>query len=154
MEALGDASDLDAPFYPVDYAQLESSDAGPAAARSSPDGDGSRRLRALVVARLVPRRNIVAVVAALAATKSSSGALHLVFVGEGPERRRSRDSWPTTRSSLRRCWAPSRATASARLFRQADLLLLPSRVEPWGIVVTEALGMGIPVVCTPAVGAG
>ena len=39
------------------------------------------------------------------------------------------------------------------LFRRADALLLPSLTEPWGIVVVEALGMGLPVIATPAVGA-
>jgi hypothetical protein len=31
--------------------------------------------------------------------------------------------------------------------------VLPSLVEPWGIVVVEALRMGLPVIATPAVGA-
>jgi glycosyltransferase involved in cell wall biosynthesis len=31
--------------------------------------------------------------------------------------------------------------------------VLPSTLEPWGIVVTEALGLGVPVVASPHVGA-
>jgi glycosyltransferase involved in cell wall biosynthesis len=34
-----------------------------------------------------------------------------------------------------------------------DLLVVPSIVEPWGNVVVEALGLGVPVLATPSVGA-
>ena len=39
------------------------------------------------------------------------------------------------------------------LYLAADVLALPSRVEPWGLVVNEALLLGCPVVVTEAVGA-
>lgn len=38
-------------------------------------------------------------------------------------------------------------------FRHADALILPSLSDGWGLVVTEALAHGLPVLTTPAVGA-
>jgi glycosyltransferase involved in cell wall biosynthesis len=46
---------------------------------------------------------------------------------------------------------PWRSLVAAYL--AADVLVLPSRREPWGLVVNEALLLGCPVVVTDAVGA-
>ena len=39
------------------------------------------------------------------------------------------------------------------LMRQADVMPFPSGYEPFGLVVTEALASGVPVICGPEVGA-
>ena len=41
-----------------------------------------------------------------------------------------------------------------RLFAQADAFVLPSRYDGWGVVVNQALGAGLPVICSDRVGAG
>jgi glycosyltransferase involved in cell wall biosynthesis len=41
-----------------------------------------------------------------------------------------------------------------RLFARADVFILPSRHDGWGVVVNQALGAGLPVICSDAVGAG
>ncbi len=38
-------------------------------------------------------------------------------------------------------------------FQQADIFVLPSRYDGWGVVVNQALGAGLPIVCSDAVGA-
>ena len=40
-----------------------------------------------------------------------------------------------------------------RFFRQADIFVLPSRYDGWGVVVNQAVGAGLPVICSDAVGA-
>jgi glycosyltransferase involved in cell wall biosynthesis len=40
------------------------------------------------------------------------------------------------------------------LFSRADVFVLPSRHDGWGVVVNQALAAGLPVVCSSAVGAG
>jgi glycosyltransferase involved in cell wall biosynthesis len=40
-----------------------------------------------------------------------------------------------------------------QFFRQADLFVLPSRYDGWGVVVNQALGAGLPIICADAVGA-
>lgn len=39
-------------------------------------------------------------------------------------------------------------------FAAADVFVLPSRHDGWGVVVNQALGAGLPVICSDAVGAG
>src|SRR5207247_1728955 len=40
------------------------------------------------------------------------------------------------------------------LYAQADCLVLPSRSEPWGMVLNEAAAARLPIVATESVGAG
>lgn len=40
-----------------------------------------------------------------------------------------------------------------RYFAQADVFILPSRHDGWGVVVNQAIGAGLPVICSAAVGA-
>ncbi|NJL19676.1 MAG: glycosyltransferase family 4 protein [Leptolyngbyaceae cyanobacterium SM1_3_5] len=40
-----------------------------------------------------------------------------------------------------------------QFFQQADIFVLPSRYDGWGVVVNQALGAGLPIVCSDAVGA-
>ncbi len=40
------------------------------------------------------------------------------------------------------------------IFRRADLFVLPSRYDGWGVVVNQAVGAGLPVIVSDAVGAG
>jgi glycosyltransferase involved in cell wall biosynthesis len=39
-------------------------------------------------------------------------------------------------------------------FSQADVFVLPSRYDGWGVVVNQALGAGLPIICSDRVGAG
>ncbi len=41
-----------------------------------------------------------------------------------------------------------------QLFAEAHVFILPSRYDGWGVVVNQALGAGLPVICSDAVGAG
>ncbi|MBD2690200.1 glycosyltransferase family 4 protein [Anabaena catenula] len=38
-------------------------------------------------------------------------------------------------------------------FREADIFVLPSRYDGWGVVVNQALGAGLPIICSDTVGA-
>lgn len=40
------------------------------------------------------------------------------------------------------------------VFARADVFILPSRYDGWGVVVNQAIGAGLPVICSDAVGAG
>jgi glycosyltransferase involved in cell wall biosynthesis len=45
-------------------------------------------------------------------------------------------------------------SALPRYYRAADVLILPSRFEPWGLVVNEAMACGTPCLVSDVVGAG
>jgi glycosyltransferase involved in cell wall biosynthesis len=148
FEALGFRRIVELPVCAVDFPVLDAS--------SDPPGLPPRNADEtvfVVIARLAPVKNLPALVAALAAQPDLHAGVRLVLAGDGPdrnalERLRERHSG----LKLDMIGAASRQQIGA-LLRRADALLLPSRFEPWGIVVTEALGMGIPVVATPVVGA-
>ncbi|MEO6567102.1 MAG: glycosyltransferase family 4 protein [Casimicrobiaceae bacterium] len=44
--------------------------------------------------------------------------------------------------------------ALPQFFSQADVFILPSRYDGWGVVVNQALGAGLPILCSDRVGAG
>src|SRR5262249_13334172 len=41
-----------------------------------------------------------------------------------------------------------------KFFSRADVFILPSRYDGWGVVVNQALGAGMPIICSDMVGAG
>jgi UDP-glucose:(heptosyl)LPS alpha-1,3-glucosyltransferase len=69
--------------------------------------------------------------------------LRLVYIGaaERPKQLASRVAWVGQRNDLDRC------------YRAADVLLAPSRYDPFGGVVLEALASGLPAVATRRIGA-
>lgn len=42
----------------------------------------------------------------------------------------------------------------AAAFRDASCFILPSKIEPWGVVLHEAASAGLPLIASPAVGSG
>jgi len=117
------------------------------------DREPSSPLRLLALGRLVAKKGFDVLLDALEllAARAPAAALELVIAGDGP-----------LRAALE---ARARALPSAitvrfvgwieevgSLFAQADLFVLPSRDEPFGIVVLEAMAAGVPIVATRTAG--
>jgi glycosyltransferase involved in cell wall biosynthesis len=150
LQALGFHRTVDLPAYAVDFAALD------AAAKVAGGGASDRyedKIVVLIVARLTPVKNLPAFVRAFAAQKELAKLMRLVIVGEGPDREALQEIQRHTPSLPMELLGPVPRREIGAIFRRADVLVLPSLVEPWGIVVVEALGMGLPVIATPAVGA-
>lgn len=77
---------------------------------------------------------------------------YLVLVGDGEERGRLQAM--ATEFALKRVrFAGFRnQTELPRFFALADVFVLPSREEPWGLIVNEAMASGCPVVVSSDVG--
>jgi glycosyltransferase involved in cell wall biosynthesis len=99
----------------------------------------------LYVGRLVEAKGLLDLVDALDAL--GAGAPTVVAAGEGPL------ASTLERSGHFRLLGFQNRDRLIELFALADAFVLPSRDEPWGVVVNEALACGTPVVATDAVGA-
>ena len=107
----------------------------------------------LCVARLAPEKDHFTLLAAWDRYRSRGGALVLRIVGHGP-----------LEDEIRRRVAESPFSADIELagarygndllseFAFASCLILPSVMEPWGLVVNEAMAAGLPVVTSQACG--
>ncbi|MEX5271430.1 glycosyltransferase family 4 protein [Kocuria sabuli] len=143
------ARDLSRRYGTADAAVAEpGTSRGPAAAGSAPP-------RLVCVASLTPRKNQLLLLRALAPLTGLAWTLELA----GPEgapahghrlRAAVRDFPDPARVRLR---GPLEGPALARLWTGANLLLLPSTAETYGMVVTEALAHGVPALVGAGTGA-
>ncbi len=108
-------------------------------------------LRILFVGRLIARKRVELLLQALHCL--GDPPVTLTVVGEGP-----------TKQTLRRMsaklqgpsvyWLGVRPMAEVRRrMAEADCLVLPSRHDGWGVVISEALMAGTPVICSDRCGA-
>lgn len=100
------------------------------------------------VGRLVPEKGIEELIAAYKRYRSQvADPWPLIVAGEGP----LADLFEGVSGIEHRGFVQPRDLPA--LFRQAAFLILPSRFEPWGVVVHEAVTAGLGVIATSAVGA-
>jgi len=98
----------------------------------------------LYVGRLAPEKNLALLVAAF----NAMPGVKLTIVGSGPlegELKSAASPNVTFRSHV-----PNEEIAG--VYRSHDVFILPSLVEPWGLVVDEALYYGLPVIVSTNVG--
>lgn len=81
-------------------------------------------------------------------------APYLVIVGDGEERAAlERQAAATGFSSIRFCGFRNQSELPA-FFDLATVFVLPSRHEPWGLIVNEVMNAGLPVIVSDDVGCG
>ncbi len=101
--------------------------------------------------KFIPRKNVGLVIEALERL-ADAGGVTLVLVGDGEER----DVLLARGRALlgERLIAPGFVNQSriGYYFQAADLFVLPSRFETWGLVVNEAMQFGLPAVVSSRVG--
>lgn len=107
----------------------------------------------LYLGRLVEAKDVQLLLRAFQILEDKCPGAELVIAGEGPQRaileNLARDL------GLRRCHFLGlvQPDDAPRIYAVADIFALPSREEPWGVVVLEAMACGLPVVVSDKVGA-
>lgn len=103
------------------------------------------------VGRLVRKKGFDVLLLAVARLRAEGLELRLQLAGDGPERTSLVKLAADLGLNERACfmgWADDVAAALAGV----DLFVLPSREEPFGIVVLEAMALGIPIVASRTAG--
>jgi len=126
-----------------------------AAIAPAPEGPPFHQRHFLTIARFIPKKNLPMLIRAYALYRQMAGdaARDLHLCGSGPEE-----------NSLRSLVAELglhgvifdgflQEGGVAKLLGNSLALLLPSFDEQWGLVINEALAMGLPVICGDTVGA-
>jgi L-malate glycosyltransferase len=122
---------------------------------AAPDGRGYAERHFTIVARLVAKKNIAMALRAYARYCDSAGsgarALHICGAGElAPVLREEARTLGLTAVVFR---GFIQSPEIARVLASSLALILPSTQEQWGLVVNEALAMGVPILCSENVGA-
>ncbi|MBW3671224.1 MAG: glycosyltransferase family 4 protein [Acidobacteria bacterium] len=117
-------------------------------------GIGPEELVILFAGKLIPRKgpeDLLEAFIALESGRSPGEKLRLVFAGDGELRQRlearAGDRAVTFTGFVNQGELPA-------LYGSADLFVLPSHDEPWGLVVNEAMASGLPILVSSAAGSG
>ncbi|MCD8540345.1 MAG: glycosyltransferase family 4 protein [Leadbetterella sp.] len=103
----------------------------------------------IYVGRMAPEKNIPLLVKAFRELKPDQWGL--ILVGNGPEDARIAELIRESPAPIYRYDAVSWSEVPG-FFSRADCFVLPSRSEPWGLVINEAMVCGLPVVVSEACG--
>jgi glycosyltransferase involved in cell wall biosynthesis len=105
----------------------------------------SDRLRVLFVGNLLPVKGADRLPEILRALRRLEPRAELTIVGDGPLRKSLEAALDGSGTRLAGWLEPARV---ADAMRRADVLVVPSRSEGWGCVITEARACGTPVAAT------
>jgi glycosyltransferase involved in cell wall biosynthesis len=112
-----------------------------------PAGDGAHGPVVGFVGRLVPRKGPLDLVRAAPAIRAARPDVRVVVVGDDPYQ----DEDPAYAAMVRAAAGVDhvgRVDEAASILQHLDVLVVPSRQEPFGTVVAEAMAAGTPVVAT------
>lgn len=133
-------------------ARVDAARAGRAATRAALGVSGDAVV-ALFVGRLIGAKDPLTLVRAQAAAERRGSSGWLVVVGDGPEAKSARDEAAALNLAHIVFTGSRRPEELPALFAAADLFVLPSLHEPWGVVVNEAMASGLALITSDRVGA-
>jgi len=106
----------------------------------------------LYVGRLVEEKGLFTLLGAFKEIKNSYDNITLLIVGEG-QLRGDLEGFTSEKGIDNVCFAGFIENKELpRYYGIADIFVLPSRDEPWGVVVTEAMGSALPLILSDKVG--
>lgn len=119
----------------------------------SPENNNNdiRRFRFIFVGRLINLKNVDYLIRALSNLKLKN--FELWIVGNGPEKRKLQSLADSLLPSQVRWFGTQPISKVPKIISKADCLVLPSKYDGWGAVISESLMVGTPVICSNACGA-
>ncbi len=102
----------------------------------------------LYIGQMIERKGVPDLIRAFQSIKARD--LGLVLVGDGPERERYQREFEGVDRVYWEGYKQSRDLGP--FLAAADVLVMPSRLELWGLVVNEAMASGLPVISTTCSG--
>lgn len=115
------------------------------------DQETSERFRFIFVGQFIEQKRLDLLISALATLKRTD--LELVVIGSGPLEGEWKAAAETTLSGCVIWIGRLPMHEVSQQMAKADCLVLPSRYDGWGAVVSEALIVGTPAICSDACGA-
>lgn len=106
----------------------------------------------LFVGRLVKEKRVGLLITAYEEVKRKVNDIALLIVGDGAERENLFDLVETHHINDVIFVGYRTFPKMAEYYKMADVFVLPSSYEPWGLVVNEAMIMGLPVIVSDKVG--
>ena len=106
----------------------------------------------LFVGRLSPEKDIATLLRAAVELRDAPHRVTVLLVGAGPERARLGQLAATLGVDVRFAGL-QQGRDLHEMYAIADVLVLPSLSEPWGLVVNEAMAFGLPVAVSDRTGA-
>lgn len=139
--------------YAVDngYFQTQAAAYRGARQRISEENGWKQPYLLLYVGRLIPHKRVDVVIEAMRRLSAKRSDIALLIVGDGVERKaleKRAQALPQVFFLGFRDYG-----VLPKYYGVADLFVLPSETEPWGLVVNEAMASGLPVIATRKVGA-
>lgn len=143
-------------FFPYEpnYELIESLPASRIDAAAAQYGLDSGRRRIVYSGRLAREKRVDLLIDAFGAVAEARGDWDLLIAGDGPLRQdlQSRVPEPMRKRIIWTGFVDDQETVSA-LYRNCDLLILPSDYEPWALVINEAAAAGLAIISSDIVGA-
>jgi glycosyltransferase involved in cell wall biosynthesis len=107
----------------------------------------------LFVGRLVREKGVFELLSAYAKLEESMRRqVGLVFVGDGSSRQRLQEQASTISPGSIRFAGFAQREQLAAYYALAEMLILPTYTDTWGLVVNEAMACGLPVILSRAAG--
>jgi glycosyltransferase involved in cell wall biosynthesis len=107
----------------------------------------------LYASKLIERKRPLDLVRAFAHLRSEMGGIHLVLVGSGPAEGSVRRYIEETSVTDVYVMGFKNQSELPKHYAAADLFVLPSEDEPWGLIINEVMAAGLPVIASQEIGA-
>jgi glycosyltransferase involved in cell wall biosynthesis len=107
----------------------------------------------LYASKLIPRKRPKDLLEAFAGVLSRGVKVELMFVGDGPELATLQATARDRHMKGIHFAGFRNQTELPRFYAAADMFVLPSEDEPWGLIINEVMCAAVPVITTSVVGA-